>query len=138
MNIIGTQRIMETTSPETANHYLRFGWKLINQYTVPATEDTPERVTYIMAAVSGLEDTRRILILSDGEEANDYLEIGWRLIEKFITSDQSVSHRQEKLHLVLAWQRDEVPALPGQTVRRQTEHVTEFSGEDEIPVDPAS
>jgi len=34
MNVESARRVMETTCPDTANQYLRFGWKLINQYVV--------------------------------------------------------------------------------------------------------
>jgi hypothetical protein len=137
MNTLGTRRIMETTSPETANYYLRFGWKLLNQYTVPATADTPEKVRYVLGSVSGLEDTRRLLTLHDTGEVNAYLAIGWRLIDKYVTSGESLEQRQETLHYIIAWQREEEPPVPGpETPRFRTEHVTDFGPEDEIPVEP--
>jgi hypothetical protein len=136
MSLIGTRRIMETTSPDTANHYLRFGWKLLNQYTVPATAETPEKVRYVLASVAGLEDTRRLVILLDAGEVNAYLEQGWRLIEKYVSTDENLDRRQETLHFVLAWQRDEEPPAPGSgPPLRQMRFVTEFGPQDEIDVE---
>lgn len=137
MSVIGTRRIMETTSPETANYYLRFGWKLLNQYTVPATADTPEKVRYVLASVVGVEDTRRLITLQDTDEVNAHLELGWRLIEKYVTTDENPERRQETLRFVLAWQRDEDPPMPGpQAPRLQKEHVTNFDASEEISVEP--
>jgi hypothetical protein len=137
MSVLGTRRIMETTSPETANYYLRFGWKLLNQYTVPATADTPEKVRYVMASVVGVEDTRRLITLHDTGEVNAYLELGWRLLEKYITTDENLERRQETLHFVLAWQRDEEAPVPGPaTPRLLKEHITDFDASEEIPVEP--
>jgi hypothetical protein len=62
---------------------------LLSQYTIPATEDAPEKVRYVLAAISGLEDTRRLVDASDIATANDYLELGWRLIEKYVTTPDS-------------------------------------------------
>ena len=86
MNIEGTRRVMETTSHETANQYLRFGWNLINQYVVPATADSPATVTYVLASVRRLEDTRQVLVLNDPDAVNDYLDLGWKLIDKHVTT----------------------------------------------------
>jgi hypothetical protein len=137
MSVLGTRRIMETTSPETANYYLRFGWKLLNQYTVPATPDTPEKVRYVLASVVGVEDTRRLITLHDTDEVNAYLQLGWRLIEKYVTTDENLDRRQETLHFVLAWQRDEDPPAPGPAgPRLRTEYVTKFDASEEIPLEP--
>ena len=32
MELGGARQVLETTSQETANQYIRFGWKLINQH----------------------------------------------------------------------------------------------------------
>lgn len=136
MNIIGTRRIMETTNPETANHYLRFGWKLLNQYVLPATDDTPERVRYVLGSVVGVEDTRRLLTLSNTDEVNTYLDLGWRLLEKYVTTVEDAQRRQEAVHFIVAWQRDEPPPLPGPEAPRMiTEHVTHFDASEEIRVE---
>ena len=137
MSVLGTRQIMETTSPDTANHYLRFGWKLLNQYTIPATPDTPEKVRYVLAAVVGVEDTRRLITLSDTAEVNAYLQLGWRLLEKYVTTDENLERRQEAVHFILAWQRDEDPPVPGpEAPRRRREYVTNFDASEEIPVEP--
>jgi hypothetical protein len=113
MDIEGTRRVMETTSHETANQYLRFGWSLINQYVVEATADQPSAVKYVLASVRRLEDTRQVIGLVDPDEVNEYLALGWKLIDKHVTASESGDRRHETLHFVLAWQRDEPPALPG-------------------------
>ena len=76
MNIEGTRRVMETTSHETANQYLRFGWSLINQYVVEATADQPAAVTYVLASVRRLEDTRQLVTLTDGRGGQRIPELG--------------------------------------------------------------
>ena len=83
MNLAGARRVMETTIQDTANQYLRFGWSLINQYVVEATADTPATVTYVLASIRRLEDTRQVLLLTDHELVNRHLELGWKLIDKF-------------------------------------------------------
>jgi hypothetical protein len=113
MNIEGTRRVMETTSHETANQYLRFGWSLINQYVVEATADTPAAVHYVLASVRRLEDTRQVVTLTDGQEVNEYLDLGWRLIDRHVTASDSEGRRDETLHFVLAWQSDDPPPRPG-------------------------
>ncbi len=112
MNLHGTRRVMETTSHETANQYLRFGWNLINQYVVDPTADQPRMVKFVLASVSRLEDTRQLAVLEDPDEVNRYLALGWKLIDKHVTSAMP-GPRDEKLHFVLAWQSDERPLLPG-------------------------
>lgn len=113
MNIEGARRVMETTSHETANQYLRFGWSLINQYVVEATAERPAAVTYVLASVRRLEDTRQVVTLTDGEQVNQYLRLGWKLIDRHVTSSESPEKRHETIHFVLAWQSDEPPQLPG-------------------------
>ncbi len=177
---------METTSPETANYYLRFGWKLLSQYTVAATEDSPEKTCYVLAAVAGLEDTRRLLDVPDVATANAYLDLGWRLIDKYVSTpelpsaapreltppgsvspitepsvaqpdvaqpdaagrdatprdatgapgdEHCLSPRRERIHFVLAWQRDEPP--PGaEAPKFIREHITYFESNEEIAVEP--
>jgi hypothetical protein len=113
MNIDGTRRVMETTSQDTANQYLRFGWRLINQYVVEATADAPATVTYVLASIRRLEDTRHVVPLTDPEQVNQYLELGWRLIDKFVTASSDPERRDEILHYVVAWQTDDLPMWPG-------------------------
>ena len=57
---------METTSHDTANQYLSFGWSLINQYVVPATADSPATVKFVLASIRRLEDTRQVVVLTEG------------------------------------------------------------------------
>jgi hypothetical protein len=113
MNIEGTRRVMETTSDETANQYLRFGWCLINQYLVPATADQPATVKYVLASVRRLEDTRHVMLLTDPRAVNGYLELGWKMIDKYVTGSDAPERRHETLHFVLAWQNDDSPLHPG-------------------------
>jgi hypothetical protein len=113
MNIDGTRRVMETTSQDTANQYLRFGWRLINQYVIEATADAPATVTYVLASIRRLEDTRHVVPLTDPEQVNQYLELGWRLIDKYVTASTDPDRRDEILHYVVAWQTDDTPMWPG-------------------------
>src|SRR5437773_2647320 len=100
MSIEGARRVMETSSPEVANQYLRFGWKLINQYAVAATPETPAAVQYVLASIHALEDTREIVVLQDFETVNAYLRLGWKLIDKVVTTEATAG-RHETLHFVL-------------------------------------
>lgn len=105
---------METTSHETANQYLRFGWRLINHYVVDATADQPKMMKYVLASVSRLEDTREVAVVSDPAEVNEYLTLGWKLIDKRVAATPSSEGRDETLHFVLAWQTDDTPLRPGE------------------------
>ena len=113
MSIEGARRVMETTSPEVANQYLRFGWKLINHYAVPATSEIPAAVQYVLASIRTLEDTREIVTLEDPEAVNEHVRLGWKLIDKFVTNDVAAG-RHETLHFVLAWQVDFKSTRPGE------------------------
>jgi hypothetical protein len=113
MSIEGTRRVMETSSHETANQYLRFGWSLINQYVVGATDDSPAMVKYVLASVRRLEDTRQVAVFIDPDEVNAHLSLGWKLIDKHVRSADPAEGRHETLHFVLAWQSDDPPARPG-------------------------
>jgi hypothetical protein len=113
MSIEGTRRVMETTSHETANQYLRFGWSLINQYVVEATADEPRMVKFVLASVRRLEDTRQLVVVTEADEVNEYLAVGWKLIDKHVTSAESVQLRQETMRFVLAWQSEDPPLRPG-------------------------
>jgi hypothetical protein len=121
MNLAGARRVMETTSQDTANQYLRFGWSLINQYVVEATADTPATVTYVLASIRRLEDTRQLLLLTDPELVNRHLELGWKLIDKFVTASSNPDRRDEILHYVVAWQTDDPPMYPGAALSFQLE-----------------
>jgi hypothetical protein len=112
MNIEGARRVMETTSHETANQYLRFGWSLINQYVVEATADEPRMVKFVLASVRRLEDTRQIVDLTEPNEVNEYLSLGWKLIDKHVTCSDS-AQRHETMRFILAWQSDDPPLRPG-------------------------
>jgi hypothetical protein len=92
---------------------LRFGWSLINQYVVEATAEQPAAVTYVLASVRRLEDTRQLVALTDEQEVNEYLSLGWKLIDRHVTSDESAEIRNESINFVLAWQSEDPPLLPG-------------------------
>ncbi|MEX0678260.1 MAG: hypothetical protein WD063_14360 [Pirellulales bacterium] len=113
MNVESARRVMETTCPDTANQYLRFGWKLINQYVVEATADAPATVRYVLASVRRLDDTRQVVTLTDPAAVNEYLELGWKLIDKHVAASTDPQRRDETLHFVLAWQSDDQPQRPG-------------------------
>jgi len=112
MNIESARRVMETDNFETANQYLRFGWSLINQYAVEATAELPARVKFVLASVKKLEDTRQVAMLNDPDALNQYLHLGWKLIDKYVTCDLP-DRRHETIHFVVAWQSEETPLLPG-------------------------
>lgn len=116
MNLESTRRVMETTCPETANQYLRFGWSLINQYVIEATPDTPAMVKYVLASIRRLEDTRRVVTLTDPAAVNEHLALGWKLIDKHVTASADPERRDELLHFILAWQSDDEPLHPGEAL----------------------
>ena len=132
MNIDGTRRVMETTSQDTANQYLRFGWRLINQYVIEATADAPATVTYVLASIRRLEDTRHVVPLTDPEQVNQYLELGWRLIDKYVTASTDPDRRDEILHYVVAWQTDDAPMWPGAVSGFQRELDTSTPTDDPL------
>lgn len=115
MNIDGARRVMETTCQETANQYLRFGWRLINQYVIDATADSPATMKYVLASIQRLEDTRLVVPLTDPNVVNEYLELGWRLIDKYVTASTDPARRDELLHYIVAWQTDDPPMWPGES-----------------------
>lgn len=131
MNDESARRVMETTCPDTANQYLRFGWKLINQHVMEATADTPAMVKYVLASVRRLEDTRQVMTLTDPAAVNEYLELGWKLIDKHVTASTDPERRDETLHFIVAWQSDEVPVRPdaARAIARQLEETLEAGGE---------
>ena len=132
MSIEGTRRVMETTSHETANQYLRFGWSLINQYVVEATPDQPAAVTYVLASVRRLEDTRQLVTLTDGQAVNEYLIMGWKLIDRYVTCDVTADRRNESINFTLAWQSEDPPLLPGSAPPVRREFNTVAPPDDEL------
>ena len=130
--ITGTRRLMETTDAETVNQYLRFGWKLINQHVIEGTLDTPARVKYILASVRRIEETKELVTLDDTAAVNEYLSLGWTLIDKFITAAQQES-RHEAIHFIVAWQAEGPPIKPGSPDARAAEILeTHLAGEIEL------
>jgi|GEM_PF-1454617 len=113
MNIEGARRVLETTSAETANQYLRFGWKLINQHLIEATANEPSAVRFVLASMRSLEDTRQVLTLRNEDEVNLHLTLGWKLIDKYVTAAHDSDRRDETMCFVLAWQSEEEPVYPG-------------------------
>jgi hypothetical protein len=110
--IQGARRVMETTDPHTVNQYLRFGWKLINQYVFQSRPDALPVVNYVLASVRTLEETKELITLTNTREVNEYLALGWRLVDKYVTGEIE-GPRHESLHFVLAWQQEETPVRPG-------------------------
>ncbi len=113
MDLARARKIVETTSPETVNQYLRFGWKLVNQHMLAPRDGLPARVNYVLASFRSLEDTRQVASVEDVNELNRYLEAGWRLIDKMVSQANLEGPRQEQIRFVLAWLNDEPPKLPG-------------------------
>lgn len=112
MKIESVRRVIETASFETANQYLRFGWKLLNQHVVEGTTGEPLRMNYVLASVRTLEDTRRLLELTDWTDVNRYLELGWKLIDQYVSGAEEPQRRQETVRFVLAWQDEAEPLQP--------------------------
>ncbi len=108
----GARRLMETTDADKVNQYLRFGWKLINQHVIEATLDSPARMKYVLASVRSIEETKELVTLPDTDAVNEYLKLGWTLIDKFVTATATQS-RHEAIHFVVAWQREGEPIKPG-------------------------
>jgi hypothetical protein len=115
-----TRRVMETTCADTANQYLRFGWKLINQYVTEATADAPSMVKYVLASVRSLEDTRQVITLTDPQLVNPHLELGWKLIDKYVSASADPQRRDETLYFILAWQSEDPPARPAEAIRAES------------------
>jgi hypothetical protein len=113
MELARARQVVETTSPETVNQYLRFGWKLVNQCVLEPRDGLPARVNYILASFRALEDTRQLVTLDDVQQVNQYLALGWRLIDKTVTQGNLEGPRHEQIQFVLAWTNDEPPRLPG-------------------------
>jgi hypothetical protein len=132
MNSDGARRVMETTSYETANQYLRFGWRLINQHVVEATAGQPATVKYVLASVRRLEDTRHVVILSDPQAVNQHLSLGWKLIDKYLTAPEPPEPRHETPHFILAWQSDETPQWPGLSEPLRREFNVTAEADDEL------
>jgi hypothetical protein len=132
MSIEGARRVMETTCHETANQYLRFGWSLINQYVVEAADGQPRMLKYVLASVRRLEDTRQVITLSDADDVNEYLRVGWRLIDKHVTATDSDAVRNEAIRFVLAWQSDDLPVHPGEPEESSTSYEPTSDFEDQL------
>lgn len=113
MELARARQVIETSSPETVNQYLRFGWKLVNQHVLEPRDGSPARVNYILASFRALEDTREVRSVDDVEELNQLLQLGWRLIDKYVTQASAEGPRQEQMRFVVAWSLDEPPRLPG-------------------------
>jgi hypothetical protein len=134
MRIELVQSILETTSFETANQYLRFGWKLINQHLVAAAGDRPTMVNYVLASVRTLQDTRRLLELTSVEQVNQHLEQGWRLLDTYVSAGAGAAGGQQ-MHFVLCWQTEELPQRLVSPARQSPVEAVggdELQAEDEI------
>lgn len=137
MDILGTRRVMETASHEEVNQYIRFGWKLLSQRVIPGSDETPPETRFVLASIRTLEDTRFLARTSQWEEANEYLQCGWRLIEKFVTTADRDDQRYETLHFVLAWQLDYEPTYPADAKARAEQHAL-LASAAEIEIDQNS
>jgi hypothetical protein len=113
MELARARQIIETTSPDTVNQYLRFGWKLVNQYALEPREGIPARINFVLASFRALEDTRQVVTLEDTHEVNAHLKLGWRLIDKYVTQGSIDGPRHESVKFVLSWMTDEPPQVPG-------------------------
>jgi hypothetical protein len=130
--IEGARRLLETTDPDTVNQYLRFGWKLINQYLVPATADSPGRVKYVLAAIRTVEETKELVTLRTSDEVNEYLALGWTLIDKFVKAAIS-ERRDEEIQFIVAWQAEGLAVKPGSPAAEAVSKLAEqLSGEIEL------
>jgi hypothetical protein len=85
----------------------------VNQYVLEPREGMPARVNYILASFRALEDTRKVVTLENVVELNQYLELGWRLIDKVVTQANLEGPRHEQIRFVVTWSHDEPPRVPG-------------------------
>ena len=113
MELGSARQIIETTSPDTVNQYLRFGWKLVNQYVLEPRDGSPARVNYILATFRAIEDTRQVVTLEDVDQLNQYLDLGWRLIDKIVVQSNLEGPRHEQIRFVITWCNNEPPKVPG-------------------------
>jgi hypothetical protein len=63
-----------------------------------------------------MEDTRHIIMLSAADQVNAHLRLGWKLIDRHVTSSESCAARHETIHFVLAWQTEDTPLYPHSTL----------------------
>jgi hypothetical protein len=54
--------------------------------------------------------------VTDPALVNPYLDLGWKLIDKYVSASADPERRDEKLHFILAWQSEEPPARPAETI----------------------
>ena len=60
-----------------------------------------------------LTKIREVVDTADNEQANKYLDMGWTMINTFVTVDGESDEPNQTLHYVLAWAKDgEEPKHP--------------------------
>jgi hypothetical protein len=69
-------------------------------------------VKYVLASVRRLEDTRQVLALTNMADVNAHLDLGWKLLDKYVTASESPERRDETMHFVVGWQSEDSPQRP--------------------------
>jgi hypothetical protein len=87
-------------------------------------------VVYVLASVRRLEDTREILLLTDVDDVNAHLRLGWKLVDRHVTASGTPERRDETIHFILAWQSEEPPPRPSDV------RAAEMAIGDELLADP--
>jgi len=54
-----------------------------------------------------LTKVKEVVDTIDNEQANKYLNLGWTIINTFVTIDGESDEANQTLHYVLAWAQDE-------------------------------
>jgi len=57
-----------------------------------------------------VEDTKSIIEIADATEVNDYLALGWVLINQYNIDVGELGQPSQRPRYVLAWQNSETPA----------------------------
>ena len=57
-----------------------------------------------------LEDTKSIIEIAEPDEVNDYLQLGWVLINQYIIDVGELRQPSQRSRFVLAWQNADAPA----------------------------
>ena len=74
-----------------------------------------------------IEETRLIVEVSEYYEANNYLQLGWVLINQYVRDFSELGHASQRPFYVLAWQkRDSEPQHPTDPTFLQNKRTAEM------------
>jgi hypothetical protein len=57
-----------------------------------------------------IENTKSVIEVADASEVNDYLELGWVLMNQYVIDVGEVGQPSQRPRYILGWQNSEVPA----------------------------